>query len=439
MPSQASTTAEFSGIRNEPERVGRVQRLVIDAVNECNLRCLYCHPGEVWRKQQLAVPALRSALLAADATGVLEVVLTGGEITLHHDLSALLASTHLLRRAASTLITNATKLTPKMLGWLGASNLTRICTSVDGATNELHGSARGKNLPKVLEGLRKLTDTGKPVTVISVVHQNNWKRIIELSEFLAGSGLATQHHLCAPSFSGQARAHYSQLALREHEFHGVQDLVDAHHRRLADAGLYLTFNSIWPATGARPLAINPARTMTLQQLSEQVKDTLCNIRPSGEFRLQATTWGREMVGNAALGSVHAQPAADLLERAESLLAGGTARQLPRNIEARHKFQLGATANQATTDQLIGRTDSPAPDVNLIEIASVDQHWLLDNPADIAAVAAQLRERPSEHRTVVHPSGTVLVFDRTRSLVTLLRPNEWAQVTAAGTEMAQVVP
>ncbi|WP_253810860.1 radical SAM protein [Nocardia amikacinitolerans] len=256
----------------EPERVGRVLRLVIDAVNECNLRCLYCHPGEVWRRQQLPLPALRSALEAADAAGVLEVVLTGGEITLHQDLRALLAATHLLRRAASTLITNATKLTPETLGWVAASNLTRICTSVDGVTNDLHGSARGKNLPKVLDGLRRLTDTGKPVTVITVVHQRNWARVIELSEFLAGSGLATQHHLCAPSFSGQARAHYPQLALREYEFHGVQDLVDAHHQRLAEAGLYLTFNSIWPATGARPLAINPSRTMTLQQLSEQVKE-----------------------------------------------------------------------------------------------------------------------------------------------------------------------
>ncbi|MCP2276054.1 Radical SAM superfamily protein [Nocardia amikacinitolerans] len=425
------------GIMKEPERVGRVLRLVIDAVNECNLRCLYCHPGEVWRRQQLPLPALRSALEAADAAGVLEVVLTGGEITLHQDLRALLAATHLLRRAASTLITNATKLTPETLGWLAASNLTRICTSVDGVTNDLHGSARGKNLPKVFDGLRRLTDTGKPVTVITVVHQRNWARVIELSEFLAGSGLATQHHLCAPSFSGQARVHYPQLALREYEFHGVQDLVDAHHQRLAEAGLYLTFNSIWPATGARPLAINPSRTMTLQQLSEQVKDTLCNIRPNGEFRLQAATWGREMVGNAALGSVHAQPAAALLARAESLLAGGTARQLPRDIEAQHKFQLGAAADRSTTEQLIGRTGSPAPEVDLIAIGSVDRHWILDNPVDTAAVAAQLSSRPGEHRTVTHPSGTVLVFDRTRSLVTLLRPTEWEQV-AASSETAQVM-
>ncbi|MFE7720555.1 radical SAM protein [Nocardia rhizosphaerihabitans] len=420
----------------DPQIGGRVLRLVIDAVNECNLRCLYCHPGEVWKRQQLPARRVAAAVEAAEAAGVLEVVLTGGEITLHEDFAAVLEATNLLQRTASTLITNATRLTAETADQLAGSNLTRICTSVDGVTNELHGSARGKNLPKVLDGLRTLSGTGKPITVITVVHQRNWERVVELSYFLAEHGLASQHHLCAPSFSGQARAHYPELRLREHEFHGVQELVDANHRDLAAAGLYLTFNSFWPATGLRPLAVNPSRTMTLQQLSEQVKDTLCNIRPSGEFRLQAATWGREMVGNAALGSVNDTPVADLLSRAEAILAEGSARQMPREVEARHKFQLGTAANSTTTDLLIGRADNPgsAPEVDLIPIRSVDDHWILDNLVDVEAVAAQLRSRRNEHRVVRHPNGAILLFDRPRSLVTMLRPTEWDQVvTAIGPE------
>ncbi|OXR40149.1 Coenzyme PQQ synthesis protein E [Nocardia cerradoensis] len=412
-----------------PEDVGRVVRLVIDAVNECNLRCLYCHPGQVWRQQQLPLPAVWAAMEAAEAAGVLEVVLTGGEITLHHSLPGILAATHLLRRTASTLITNATQLSSPIIDGLAASNLTRICTSVDGATNDVHGSARGKNLPKVLEGLHALKQTGKPITVITVVHQSNWREVIELSAFLAVNGLASQHHLCAPSYSGQARTHYPRLALREHEFHAVQELVNRHHRELAAAGLYLTFNSMWPATGVRPLATNPARTITLQQLSEQVKDTLCNIRPNGEFRLQAATWGREMVGNAVLGSVHARPTAELLAHAETLLDQGTPRQLPREVEAQHKFQLGATASRDTTEQLIGRTDAPAHDPDLIPIRSIDHHWLLDNPADTTDIAAQISARPDNYRVVRHPSGIVLAFDRSRSFVTLLTPAEWAEIVA----------
>ncbi|MBB5916823.1 MoaA/NifB/PqqE/SkfB family radical SAM enzyme [Nocardia transvalensis] len=412
---------------NEPEPVGRLLRLVVDAVNECNLRCLYCHPGEVWKTQQLPVAAIVSAFEAAEQAGVLEVVLTGGEITLHESLPAVLDATHQLAQCAATLITNATKITDDLAQQLAASNLSRICTSVDGITNDLHGSARGKNLPKVLDGLARLHETGKPVTVITVVHQSNWRQVIDLSDHLAETGLAVQHHLCAPSFSGQARAHYPRLALAESDFLGVQDLVDRHHARLAAAGLYLTFNSCWPATGRRTLRVNPSRTITLQQLSEQVKDTLANIRPDGEFRLQAATWGREMIGNAALGSVHTQGVTPLLVDAEILLARGTARQLPRAVEAQHKFQLGPRADSHTTDTLIGRAEGTAGEVELIPITSVDEHWLMNNPADLDAVATGLRTAPDTHRVVRHPTGTVLAFDRARSQITLLTGAEWQAV------------
>ncbi|WP_433657998.1 radical SAM protein [Nocardia sp. CA-128927] len=409
------------------EPTGRLLRLVIDAVNECNLRCKYCHPGEVWLQRQLPLAEVVQALAAAEQTGILEVVLTGGEITLHDDLQGILEATHQLKRCASTLITNATKITSATRHGLEVSNLTRICTSVDGVTNELHGFARGKNLPKVLEGLRRLRDTGKPITVITVVHQGNWERVVELTEYLADHQLAEQHHLCAPSFSGQAREHYPGLALHENDFHRVQALVDQHHRQLLDRGVYLTFNSFWPATGLSSDVTNPGRMMTLQQLSEQVKDTLCNIRPNGEFRLQASTWGREMVGNAVVGSVHAQRVPDLIETAESLLATGSAGQLPRETEARHKFQLGAEADREATQHLIGRIKGQPPTVDMIPIASVDEHWLMSNHLDAAAVAARLRAEPTEHRITRHPTGKVLVFDRRRSLVTLLGPEEWPMV------------
>ncbi|WP_327149522.1 radical SAM protein [Nocardia sp. NBC_01329] len=417
---------DYYGARLEP--TGRVLRLVIDAVNECNLRCRYCHPGEVWRTQQLDAAVVQQAMTAADDAGTLEVVLTGGEMTMHHQLPAVLDSTHLLRRCASTLITNATLLTPEIQRQLAESNLTRICTSVDGITNDLHGSARGKNLPRVLDGLHRLAGTGKPTTVITVVHRGNWERAIELSGYLADRRLAVQHHLCAPSYSGQARENYPELALRKHEFHSVQTLVDEHQADLADRGVYLTFNSFWPATGLAP--IRTGRTITLQQLSEQIKDTLCNIRPNGEFRLQATTWGREMVGNAALGSVHDQPPSRLLRNAESVLADGSAKQLPRDVEARHKFQIGThfeTEERQATDVLIGHADGNESDVELVPIRSVDKHWALDNPLDISQLAAELKTEPQDRRVLLHPTGVMLIFHRRHSLVTVLRPAEWNAV------------
>jgi len=61
------------------------------------------------------------------------------------------------------------------------------------------------------------------------------------------------------------------------------------------------------------------------------------------------------------------------------------------------------------------------------------HWLMDNPVDLGAVAVNLRNRPNAHRVVQHPTGIVLIFDRARSQITLLRPSEWQAVHTLSTD------
>lgn len=411
----------------------RVLRVVVDAIQECNLRCLYCHPGKVWIQQRLAAERIAAVFEAVERHGCLEVVLTGGEITLHPELAQILAATHLLRRTGSTLITNATRITPEIVAAMAAGNLTRICVSVDGIDNQTHGSARGKNLARVLEGLRRLQQAGREITVISVVHQGNFRRIGELSLMLADQGLASQHHLCAPSFSGLAREHYPALKLGWDDFFAVQATVDQLHAELAAKGLYVTFNSFWPATGRRPLRVNGGRTMTLQQLSEQVKDSLVNVRPNGEFRLNAATWGREMVGNAVIGSVHQDDPSVLLEEAERRLGDGSVGQLPREVEALHKFQVGPGADERVTNALLDGGAPPHSVIRLVPIRPLSRHWLFDNlleAAELAALAARVRRSPAGFRVVRHATGVVLVFDRRRSRLSLLTADEWSAFASA---------
>jgi hypothetical protein len=103
----------------------------------------------------------------------------------------------------------------------------------------------------VLAGLRLIRATGKPVTVITVVHRGNVERVLDLSVRLAAAGMADQHHLCAPSYAGEARAHYANLRLGREDYLRLQDRIDAAHHTLAGQGLFVTFNSFWPATGRR--------------------------------------------------------------------------------------------------------------------------------------------------------------------------------------------
>lgn len=411
-----------------PQGAGlQVVRAVADTVQHCNLRCLYCHPGQVWRKGQVRVAELTALFAAAEEYGVLELILTGGEITLHPHLDALLEATHLLKRTSTTLITNATKITDVMVEQLARSNITRICVSLDGVGNDTHGSARGKNFHRVMDGLRALQSTGREITVISVAHQGNFHRLTELSYMLAETGLASQHHLCAPSYSGEARQHYDQLKLRYDDYFALQRQVDAAYQDLKPRGFWLGFNSFWPATGRRS-RVDGGRTFTLQHLAEQTKDSYIIVRSNGAFRLTTASWGRETVGNAAIGNIYRDEPRNLLLLADHLYRSGKLKQLPREVEALHKFQVGPGADTVQTNALIGNNDDPETLVAMVPIKPLSEFSLLQNRLDydeLAPAAEAVRSGSTTYRFIRHASGIYLVFNRLRSHVTLLTKEEWA--------------
>jgi MoaA/NifB/PqqE/SkfB family radical SAM enzyme len=403
-------------------------RSVVDAVQECNLRCLYCHPGKVWEQRHLDVATVERVFAAADEFGLLEVVLSGGEVTMHPQVAEILDATHLLQRPTATLVTNATLLTPQVLDAMSRSNLRRICVSVDGVDNPTHGSARGKNLGKVMDGLRAIQQTGREITAISVAHQHNYRRLLELSYLLAETGLASQHHLCVPSYSGTAREHYDALKLSYEDVLALQAQIDGAHGELRSRGLFLTLNSFWPITGMRSPVVDANRTITLQQVVEQRKDTLIHIRPSGEFRLAAISWGRETVGRAAVGDVRQDPPSELFGRADDLIRQGLVRQLPREVEALHKFQIGQRANMAATNAIIDTEAEAWTLADLLPVAPLSALSLLDNPIDekhLVAIGKRASRDPASLRVVEHASGVLLVFEKTRSHITLIHRHEWS--------------
>lgn len=281
-------------------------------------------------------------------------------------------------------------------------------------------------------GLEAVQAAGKPVTVISVAHQGNYRGLLALSERLADTGLASQHHLCAPSFSGEAREHYPTLKLHLPDYHALQAEVDAAHESLRKRGLFVTFNSFWPATGQRGVP-DVGRTVTLQQVVEQTKDTLVHVRPNGKVQLAAAAWGRETVGGAEVGYLHRRDAATLLAEADRRYRNGSLGQLPREVEARHKFQLGA-ADEHLTNRIIDSDDDPARLAALVPIRTLANHSLLDVPVGPATLA-EVPVRPSAYRAVRTASGVVVLHHRQRSHATILTAAEWEQFAASAGEGA----
>ena len=368
--------------------------VVADVINNCNHACTYCHPMESgkWGGELLSAAQVGDILHASDAAGVLEVLLTGGEITMHPEFERIMDQTQDLQDAA--IVTNATLIGPRMLRAIRDSGVARICVSLDGPNATMHDSRRGRGkFAKAWDGLRNLQETRKPITVISVLDRRTYPRVLELSWMLAEQRLADQHHICAPSYSGAARQTYEQYALAMPDYHQMQALLDRSFHGLLSAGLYVTFNSFWPATGAHGTSERP-RTLTLSQARERTKDLYAIVRPNGDVRTTAAAWGRETVGNAVVGNLQRESASALLQRADIAYRSGMIRQLPREVEAGSKFQVGRYAGTANADALVtmrhapfeeDRRYLPASRRHHVERPRCGGHWL--GPATAAPVDA----------------------------------------------------
>ncbi len=255
----------------------------------------------------------------------------------------------------------------------------------------------------------------------------NLHGVIPLSHMLAESRLASQHHICAPSYSGTARKYYGRLRLDYHDYFSLQNQIDANHIDWKSKGLFVTFNSFWPVTGQRSRVVGGSRTITLQQLVEQTKDSYIIIRPNGDFRLTGASWGRETVGDAVIGNIHHQSADDLFCLADQLYRTGKIMQLPRATEALHKFQIGKSADASCTNEMLGKEGDPQEVMPMIPIIPLSENSILNNPIsqeEIAAIAEMTRLEPDKYRFAKHVSGVYLMFDRTMSQVILLKEDEW---------------
>lgn len=405
-------------------------RVVTDVINNCNLGCHYCHPNmDGWGGETLPAEQIGDIFQAAEDQSMLEVTLTGGEITMHPEFTQIMEATHMLDRTAVSFVTNATRITPQIVREIGNSNVDRVCVSVDGPDAESHNSRRGRNFETVMDGLRDLQETGKPITVISVVHKQNYQKMMELSEMLASQGLADQHHMCAASYSGAAKRVYHRFAFDEPEFHALQEMIDREFGDFKERGFHVTFNSYWPATGQRGEGTDP-RTMTLIQFNEQVKDIYAIVRPNGDVRLAAASWGRETVGNAVVGNLSEENASILFERVDDIYRSGRVRQLPREVEAGHKFLIGPHAiGRTATNELLADKSHRIEEMDLsVPIRPLSELDLLNNPLSeehLTAFVCQMASEPQRWRLVHHATGVDLLFDRHTSHTTVLKPEETA--------------
>jgi MoaA/NifB/PqqE/SkfB family radical SAM enzyme len=395
-------------------------RTVVDTLQRCNFGCTYCHPAETTGKVFLPAAQIRDVLTAAEEMGQLDVSLTGGEIAMHPEWDDILDATAAVSNTGVTLITNGSLIDEAKAAQLADSNVSRICTSIDGSDAATHNYARGNTFDIVMRGLDNLRKTGKNLTVISVVHQGNYQNILNLSHMLASEGLADQHHMCVTTNSGRAREHADKLLFPLEGVLELQRDIDEEFNALRGLGVFVTMNSFWPITGQRPAAGNH-REFTAIQLCEQNKNVYGIVRPNGDVNSTVSSWGREFVGSSDVGNLNVYPASVLLDRVDAIYRGEV-QQLPRALEARMKFVVSGVFDENKANNVLDNYGA----VDRVKAGSIADMDVLQKPmlqAELDMLSARYARNAADYRIVKHASGVYLFYDKSTAHVYLLTAEE----------------
>lgn len=225
---------------------GSPWRVVVDLNEACNLHCSYCHIDALWGRESLVGRTLSlqvfiKLLRDLDEMQVLDLTLTGGEISLMSDLSDYLSGLANLEFTSSQIITNGTTLTPSLARDLKSFGLTRISISIDGLAAD-HDRARGIGTwHRAWRGLNYALRAGLIVNVITVLGLHNIERWYQLSPLLKAAGVRSQN-VSLMCRLGRAKSAAEWMGVPQERLQDVQQTVAALCRELNDDNFFLHFN-----------------------------------------------------------------------------------------------------------------------------------------------------------------------------------------------------
>lgn len=161
----------------------RPYTLVAELTYRCPLRCAYCsNPTRYPERPELSIERWQSVLVEAEALGVVQLHLTGGEPLLRRGLESLVRDARALG-LYTNLITSAIPLTRERLAGLRDCGLDHVQISIQGM-NEADGrevAGRGQ-LAHKLQAARWVRELELPLTLNVVLHRRNIEQVPELIE-----------------------------------------------------------------------------------------------------------------------------------------------------------------------------------------------------------------------------------------------------------------
>ncbi|MDX2185799.1 MAG: GTP 3',8-cyclase MoaA [Opitutaceae bacterium] len=174
--------------------------LRVSVTDQCNFRCPYCMPAEVFgpgyrflpRAALMSQQELQAILAAFVAMGVEKLRFTGGEPLLRPDLPDLVAYAKKTLQVSDVAVTTNGWLLERSVDALAAAGLDRLNVSLDGLDKEAFREMTGRDLDpeRVLSGIRAAQARGLPVKVNMVVQRGtNDHQIEPMAEWARAGGV----------------------------------------------------------------------------------------------------------------------------------------------------------------------------------------------------------------------------------------------------------
>jgi len=185
--SEGILTANPADVKRPPvilSPVPSLRYLELQITDKCNLRCRHCYIG-VPQNRELSIPELKSVLTEFENMQGLRLLITGGEPLMHShfaEFNALLPG-YAYRKI---LFTNGLLLDQNLLSELYVDE---IQFSIDGMEHG-HDTLRGKGtFRKVIKSVEMALGFGIPVSVATMVHQQNRSEFDEMQRLIQGLGI----------------------------------------------------------------------------------------------------------------------------------------------------------------------------------------------------------------------------------------------------------
>jgi pyrroloquinoline quinone biosynthesis protein E len=211
----------------------RPYTLVAELTYRCPLRCVYCSNPVDWSRHAdaLGTEDWLRVFREAEALGVVQLNLTGGEPLLRDDLERLVEGARALD-LYTNLITSGIPLTRERLAGLKSLGLDNVQVSIQDVSAA--GSERiagHRSFQRKLEVARWVKALGLPLTVNVVLHRENLDhvaQIIELAESLAADRL----ELANTQYLGWALANRRMLLPTREQLDAAREVARQARRRL---------------------------------------------------------------------------------------------------------------------------------------------------------------------------------------------------------------